>query len=847
MERYYESLGAPSIPRDLLAGCLDETLEVERELENPFLGNCLDVADYIQGVDGPAMVFSRGAAFGDVCVAEFATGCGNAVARFRNPVLQVLTGGAVSHGKHLLAVRNHASASILAFGRKQDYADDEIAAAWESQMVDVLPFEHRPLDVAINPTLSAEVAVLLDGGDISIWNGERETRCWPIAKYDQPPAPYGMKRKSCQYGAHPRTLIVAHVDRVDTVDFRSPSIRPATVFESRSELVRGFRRDPRDPFRVVLATTSRTALIDTRFHGRTLLEWDYQNNREAPSGVEFLPPVDNDSSASFVTWARVSGEVQAYTYGSPAAQMPERKARALDDGEGALALPTIHELISPSWTAPPVSLARPTQLDPCRRSPQHPSVPRQRRYQKRLHNQHIEREEDPGWPPLRGLAISRQAKNDSGKTVLMQLADDGAIYTQPIVNGERSEEDSFRSHVEAESEGLDNAMYENPEQVAVTQYKAHRRKDWRPLAKFLRFAALNLDRASGDASPPAPLNLSEFLKSDDGTRCTTFYELAIRANRPPPPATVTLPGASFWAPGIYNLSPNFPTPEESHNVLPLTMRGFLSRTPSSLDDARAAVREVLGRSQSHDNDDDEEMALRHIAHDIRLASLVTTPPIERQFIPDNDPSQPHSFTAGTLESQHSQFSQFSQYSQLSQQTEFTQSAALDPTTATGGNHSRHQSTLHTPYAPAPIRLSATATEFRKRWTNPEDYYGPTAIYHEGPARNNNQQKRRRANDRKRSRTLSVGPSAMMATVQTRTRVTPVVASASSLAVPTPVAPAVVVAAAAAAASQVSAAAPSPIRLPTLSMSMSMDIAGSPARAPATQGSARKKPARKKGF
>ncbi|KAJ3185628.1 hypothetical protein HDU87_000252 [Geranomyces variabilis] len=843
MERYCESLGAPSIPRDLLAECLDETLEVERELEDPFLGNCLDVGDGLQGVDGPTMVFSRGAAFGDVCVAEFATGCGNAVARFRNPVLQVLTGGSASNGKRLLVVRNHASASILAFGRKQDYAGNQCDATWESQTVDILPFEHRPLDVAINPTLSAEVAVLLDGGDISVWNGERETRCYPIAKYDQPPAPYAMKRKSCQYGAHPRTLVVAHVDRVDTVDFRSPSIRPATVFESRSELVRAFRRDPRDALRVVLATTSRTALIDTRFHGRTLLEWDYQNNREAPYGIQFLPPVDNDSE-SFVAWARVSGEIQAYAYGSPAAQMPQRVAKPGNDVDGAPALPTIHELISPSWTAAPVSLARPTQLDPCRRSPQHPSVPRQRRYQKGLHNQHIEKEEDPGWPPLRGLALSSEGGSNSGKAVLMQLADDGAIYTQPILYGESAEADSLRSHVEAESGALDSAAYDDPEQAAIKQYKAHRRKDWRPLATFLRFAALKVDRVPDDhVSPSDSLDLAEFLKPDDESRCTTFHELAIRANRPPPPVSSALPGASFWAPGIFSLPNNLPASEESHNVLPLTMRGFLSRTHSSLDEAHATVRAFLGREESHD-DNDEEMALRHIAHDVRLASVVSTPPSQRQLIPDNDPSQPHSFTAGSLESQYSQFSQFSQYSHLSQQTDFSQSAALDLSTATGGgdHHPRHQSTLYTPYASAPIRLSATATEFRKRWTNPEDYYGPVAIYHEGPVRNGNQQKRRRANDRKRSRTLSSVGRPSVTAQQTPARVTPASLSLSSasslLAVPTPVVPAVVVAA-----SQVSAAAASPM----LAMSVSMDVAGSPARAPATQGSARKKPARKKGF
>ncbi|KAJ3147853.1 TATA box-binding protein-associated factor RNA polymerase I subunit C [Geranomyces michiganensis] len=538
MARYYESLGAPSIPRDLIVECLDETYQVERELEDPFLGNCLGVVDDMPGVDdGPTVVFSRGTAFGDVCVAEFATGCGNAIARFRNPVLQVLTGGAVPGGKskpippcviclekkkRLLAVRNHASASILAFGRKHDDdVEGESSMAWESQKVDVLPFEHRPLDLAINPILPAEVAILLDGGDISIWNGERETRCYPIAKYDQAPAPYELKRKSCQYGAHPRSLIVAHVDRVDIVDFRSSSIRPATIFESRSELVHAFQRDPRDQFRMVIATTARTALIDTRFHSRTMLEWDYQNNREAPCSVEFMPPVDNDPSASFVTWARISGEIQAYTYGSPAARMPERVAMQSDDHDGATLLPSVHELISPSWTAPPVSLARPSQLDPCRRSPQHPFFQQQRRFQKSLWAQHVEKEEDPGWPSLRGLALSRRNGGDSSKAVLLQLADDGAMYSQPIVNRESAIDDSDQPEVLAESRELDVAIDDDVKEDAILKYKAHHRKDWRDLAKFLRFAALKVDRAF-ESSLPAPLELVEFLTPEDDSRCTTL-------------------------------------------------------------------------------------------------------------------------------------------------------------------------------------------------------------------------------------------------------------------------------------------------------------------------------------
>ncbi|KAI8915004.1 hypothetical protein DFJ77DRAFT_43570 [Powellomyces hirtus] len=718
MVSFYEATGAPSVPRNLLRECLEESLQVEREYDDPFAGNCLDV------VDGTA-VFAAGKAFGEVCAAQVNFGKeslqpASTIARFQNPVLQLSFGATIPHSRQrLFAARNHASISILALGQEDSDTD-----GWDARVVDVIPFEHRPLHVAFNSVLPAEVAVVLDGGDICVWNGEREARTSLIAKYDECLPVYNRKWKSCQYGSHLRTLVVAHVDRVDTVDFRSRAIVPATVFESTStELIRAFKRDPQNPYQIVLATSVRTLVVDSRFPGRNLLEWDYQHNRETPCGIEFMPAqLRSPHVSSFVTWSRIYGEIQAYTYGTPALSTDSASLTTMNANPG-----TLHDLISPSWTLPPMSLSRPALLDPFYLSPQFAAPGRP--YAPAKHQRQLkEKEARPEWPFLRGMGTCPLA---DGRVLVLQLADDGAIYSQPVVDELEASVDTPDESLRTMEANLDTSLVQKTEASVVAQYKDHEHVNWTSLARFLDLAAQHVDHRHMEPSSDivqADLQDNEREHGQAVALCT-FWEQRSRLASPSVPFMGAVEPASIHQPGLMNPSTleNMFT-EHGHSKgthpLTITIRGLLPATPAvhNLASVRDAVCDYLGLS--HDADD--SVLRDYIAQDVCLAGMISGFRV-RQFLEDevdptpelaNDAIEPASQAPSAFLSQVS-----SHQLPLSQ---MSITSSVDDGDHDDASPILCGATLITPYTPLPIKLSSAANELRKRWMTPTDYYGPAA-------------------------------------------------------------------------------------------------------------------------
>ncbi|RKO87364.1 hypothetical protein BDK51DRAFT_44390 [Blyttiomyces helicus] len=313
------------VPREILAEHLRESLDFEhdRRRYDPFAGNMLNVI-YPQGrSDSFPMLLAHagGSTSADLHLTPLIRDGPifnpsvdairkDPVLRFNNPIRQIasseLNPGSLTSS--LLAVRTYGYVSIVGadYGddgpqdagitdQNSDFDDkgeDETAHSIRqprTRVISTLSFARQPCHVVFNPYFGGEAAIVMDGGGVCTWDAglpeQSRTSLLQDADVDFPDA-YEDRWKTCEYGAHPRTLFVAHSKRVDMVDFRMPQTRFATVLLiPDADRIYAFERSLGDRFQSVYCTSKRVALFDSRFSTRSVLEWEYNNVQEPPSGV----------------------------------------------------------------------------------------------------------------------------------------------------------------------------------------------------------------------------------------------------------------------------------------------------------------------------------------------------------------------------------------------------------------------------------------------------------------------------------------------------------------------------------------------------------------------------------
>ncbi|RUO95718.1 hypothetical protein BC936DRAFT_143380 [Jimgerdemannia flammicorona] len=94
---------------------------------------------------------------------------------------------------------------------------------------------------------------------------------------------------SCDYGAHPRSVLIASTGGLELLDFRiPPASAPVTLYiPPAKSRIHAFRRPPLgNAFQTFLATSSEIVVVDQRFPSRPVLAWAHHRELDPPSGIE---------------------------------------------------------------------------------------------------------------------------------------------------------------------------------------------------------------------------------------------------------------------------------------------------------------------------------------------------------------------------------------------------------------------------------------------------------------------------------------------------------------------------------------------------------------------------------
>ncbi|CAB5194356.1 unnamed protein product [Rhizophagus irregularis] len=165
------------------------------------------------------------------------------------------------------------------------------------------------------------VAAIVDGnGSIHLWKGERhEDYSKLFIKYDfktirtsQVEVDLSPKDlwKTCEYGAHPQTLLVASRISADLFDFRSRDV--TLIYDTNNEdKIFSFQRSPvYNAFEFILTTQNNVMLLDQRFPKRPMLMWPHHHS-SPPCGVNITM---NEKISIVLTWSKSPPTITAFQY-----------------------------------------------------------------------------------------------------------------------------------------------------------------------------------------------------------------------------------------------------------------------------------------------------------------------------------------------------------------------------------------------------------------------------------------------------------------------------------------------------------------------------------------------------
>ncbi|KAI8918077.1 hypothetical protein BC831DRAFT_128837 [Entophlyctis helioformis] len=233
-------------------------------------------------------------------------------------------------GNDYVAVRTLRGMRIFA----ADYGTEEAYSMGDIHMRQVkdAPLSSLVLDMAMSRVLPGHMAAVQEGGAVLIWDARYEgivTWRTTMEVYDESVASLEndkLRWKACQFAAHPRTLTVGHAQYIELCDLRTVSVaQPSILFDAvpQGELFTGLDHNPQSPFQLVVTSTDRTYLLDTRYPNHILLQWALNNPRETQTHVAHLPSLSHKwtisspgshASSTFMSWGSQMGEVVLTTY-----------------------------------------------------------------------------------------------------------------------------------------------------------------------------------------------------------------------------------------------------------------------------------------------------------------------------------------------------------------------------------------------------------------------------------------------------------------------------------------------------------------------------------------------------
>ncbi|KAJ3066204.1 dual specificity protein kinase yak1, partial [Quaeritorhiza haematococci] len=251
------------------------------------------------------------------------------VITFKTPIRQIATSEllAPSSIAAMIAARTFNTVSFLSTHERAESLDDDndddnapsITNPFELKVVKSFSFREDILHVAFNTKMYEEAAMVLEDGGIWLWNAE-EGRCRMFREPEEMVSSEtrGRKWMTCDYGAHPRHLMVFTYKRSETVDLRSSTLSTPLFTPKDSEHIFSACANRYNAFQVAIATSKRLLLLDTRYTKQPLISWDTLSKLEPVVGmrVENVPVEGGDGTGIF-TWTRHHGETLLHYVSSP--------------------------------------------------------------------------------------------------------------------------------------------------------------------------------------------------------------------------------------------------------------------------------------------------------------------------------------------------------------------------------------------------------------------------------------------------------------------------------------------------------------------------------------------------
>lgn len=156
-----------------------------------------------------------------------------------------------------------------------------------------LKFDSEPAHVASNHAIPGQAAILLKRGQVLIWDAKGANYItWSNSESNET-----QSWQACEFGSHPRTIFLSQYRQIDFADLRAPSTSHRTcIFKTKNtEFINSFKRNPKKPFHVAVATNTRMLLLDSRYTRAPMLDWDLNSSYETQTIIEFMPDIKGES------------------------------------------------------------------------------------------------------------------------------------------------------------------------------------------------------------------------------------------------------------------------------------------------------------------------------------------------------------------------------------------------------------------------------------------------------------------------------------------------------------------------------------------------------------------------
>ncbi|CAG8509980.1 15883_t:CDS:10 [Funneliformis mosseae] len=216
----------------------------------------------------------------------------------------------------LLAIRTMSGTTFL----KIINTGSELKAIALDSIIHEDDLEH--MHVTFNPMIYGEAAIVDGNGGIHLWKGERHEDYSKFFKYNfktvhrsqiDVDLPFKDLWRTCVYGAHPQTLIVASRTSADIFDFRSRSVTlPQNLFGvNNKDKIFSFQRSPvSNAYEFALTTQNDVILLDQRFSKRPMLTWAHHHS-SPPSGVNIIT---KKQTSMVLIWSKNPPTITSFQY-----------------------------------------------------------------------------------------------------------------------------------------------------------------------------------------------------------------------------------------------------------------------------------------------------------------------------------------------------------------------------------------------------------------------------------------------------------------------------------------------------------------------------------------------------